>query len=273
MRIRASLMMVLVLIASVACGAEKPYWLEPMEKVHAGFKGTPGYVAQFGDSITRFPGSWTPLAKCDPEKYLQGDDGWPKVPKDKRWRDIIKGFQAKGPGEGNEDGWRVWNILGVIDKVLERRKPEVAIIMIGTNDMIPNPSYGKALETIYRKPLETIVKKCLAAKCIPILNTIPPRRDFDWFVIKTNEAVREIAKKHKVPLVDYYAEILKRRPGHTWQRTLISKDGVHPTSIKMDNFSEENLKNAGFALRNWVNFLMFREIYFRILSPPKPAAK
>jgi hypothetical protein len=88
-------------------------------------------------------------------------------------------------------------------------------------------------------------------------------------VEKTNTIIRDLAKKLNVPLVDYCAEILKRRPGDTWDKTLISDDGVHPSGGDTGNFSEENLKNSGYALRTWVNFLALRELYFRVLIAPK----
>ena len=78
-----------------------------------------------------------------------------------------------------------------------------------------------------------------------------------------------MALKYRVPLVDYHAAILERRPGRSWDGTLISKDGVHPTAGKTHVYSEENLRVSGYALRNWVNFLMYRRIYFRILKAPK----
>ena len=32
--------------------AEEPYWVEPMQAVHARFPGTPGTILRMGDSIT-----------------------------------------------------------------------------------------------------------------------------------------------------------------------------------------------------------------------------
>lgn len=243
-----------------ATADKTPYWYGPMKEVNAGFEGNPGYVAQFGDSITYSMAFWTPVGWMEPDSFLKGDDGFPKRP-DRRWRDTLKGFRAKGGNHGNYSGWRVGNVLGVIDKVLKREQPEAAIIMIGTNDM-------KA-DNKYKEGLEQLVQKCIAAHCIPILNTIPPRRGRDETCKAINAIIREVAGKHKVPLVDYYAGIVKRRPGTTWDGTLIAKDGVHPSGTDNGNFSEENLKNGGYALRTWMNFLMLREAYFRIMSAPK----
>jgi len=239
-------------------------WVEPMRKVHAGFDGKQGYVAQFGDSITHSLAFWSPLGWDEPQRYLEKDDGLPKKPKSERWRDVILGTRDKGPEHGNYSGWRVGNLLGRVDKVLETHQPEAAIIMIGTNDI----SGGK-VPAGYRKGVETIVEKCLAAHCIPILNTIPPRRGRRQAVEEANRIIREIAKDKKVPLVDYYREILRLRPGDSWQGTIIGEDGVHPTAGKTNVYTTENMKQSGYALRNWLNFLALRQVYFRVLEAEK----
>lgn len=241
-----------------------PPWQEPMKKLHADFKGTPGYVSQFGDSITYSMAFWSVMSWADPSTYLK-DDGLPKKPKDKRWQDVILGSRDKEAENGNYSGWRVGDVLGVIDKVLAAKKPEMAIIMIGTNDI----SGGK-VPADYQPGLEKIVQKCLDAKCIPILNTIPPRKGQMPAVEEANKIVKATAEKFKVPLVDYCAEILARQPGEAWLGTLIDGgDGVHPTGGKNEVYTEENLKVSGYALRNWVNFLMVRQIYFNIVAPEK----
>lgn len=246
--------------AALAAPGKAPYWYESMKAVNAGFNGNPGYVAQFGDSITFSMAFWTPVGWMEPDAFLEGNDGFPKRPK-RRWRDTLKGFQAKGGNHGNYSGWRVGNVAGVIDEVLKREQPEAAIIMIGTNDMDAGPKY--------RSGLEQLVQKCIAAHCIPVLNTIPPRRGRVETCEAINAVIKEVAVTYKVPLVDYYAEIMKRRPGTSWDGTLIAKDGVHPSGTDNGNFSEANLKNGGYALRTWLNFLVVREVYFRILSAPR----
>ena len=250
-----------VLAVTAAGAAEKPAWCEAMRAVHATFHGTPGYIAQFGDSITYSMAFWSPLGWDDPEKYLIQDDGLLRRPATARWRDIIKGTRDKGPECGNYSGWRVENVLGVIDGVLARRKPEAAIIMIGTNDIS-----GGQVPASYRPGLEKIVQKCLDAGCVPILNTIPPRRDGTAAVAEANRIIRDVARQKQVPLADYYAECLRLRPGNSWAGTIISEDGVHPTAGKTNDYSEANLKVSGYALRNWLNFLAVRELYFRVLA-------
>src|SRR5688572_12708382 len=164
MRIVSLLVCTFLLVARVASAADEklPDWVEPMRKVHAEFGGDKNYVAQFGDSITTSLAFWSPLGWDDPETYLPDDDGLPKKPQDKRWRDVIQGVRDKGSAHGNDGGWRVENILKVQAKVLQEKRPATAIIMVGTNDV-----RGNQVPADYADALAKIVDNCLAAKCIP----------------------------------------------------------------------------------------------------------
>ena len=243
-------------------GLQRPEVLVAMRKTHAGFQGQRGYVAQLGDSITYSMAFWTPISWDEPQRFLTHDDGLPKRPSELRWRDYVKGARDKGPEHANYSGWRVGQVLKAIDNVIERDKPEVAIIMVGTNDI----SGGQVPEG-YRDDLERVVRKCLTAHCVPILNTIPPRHGYDDAVAETNEIIRNVAMKLQVPLADFHAECLRRRPGSTWRGAIISPDGVHPSGGKSNDYSEENLDICGYAVRNWVNFLVYRQLYFHVLNP------
>ncbi len=249
--------------AAETAAASEPDWVKPMQKVHAGFQGSSGYVAQLGDSITYSMAFWTPIGWDDPQKYLTESDGLPKTPPGKRWRDVIQGERDKGPQHGNYSGWTAKNLVAAIDKnVLEDSQPEMAIIMVGTNDIS-----GGSVPKSYESDLEYIVEKCLAAHCVPVLNTIPPRRGHDKAVRDINEIIKRVAQTKQVPLVDFHAAIVQRRPDESWDGTLISKDGVHPSGGKTNIYAEANLKDCGYALRNWLNFLAVREVYFRVLHP------
>ena len=74
--------------------AISPEVLAEMRQVHAKFDGQRGYVAQSGDSITYSMAFWSPMSWDDPSKYLTEDDGLPKTPREKRWRDTIKGARG-----------------------------------------------------------------------------------------------------------------------------------------------------------------------------------
>ncbi len=251
----------LALSCSMA-GAAPAEWIAAMQKSHEGFAGQPGYVAQFGDSITNSLAFWSPLGWDDPQQYLPDDDGLPKTPSNKRWRDVILGVRDKGGENGNDSGWRIENVLRVSDKVLKEKRPEAAIIMIGTNDI-----RGNKVPPGYRAGVAKLVDQCLAAKCVPLLTTIPPMRDHDEAVTEVNKQLRELASEKQIPLIDYHAAIVERQPKHAWLGTLISNDGVHPSGDKTNVYSAENLQRDGYALRNWVTFLKLREVYFEVLRP------
>ncbi|MHC4250169.1 MAG: GDSL-type esterase/lipase family protein [Planctomycetota bacterium] len=243
--------------------AGEPYWVAPMRDVNARFDGNPGYVAQFGDSITYSSAFWKALGWDEPTRFIP-DDGLTRTPKGKRWRDYIKGQGGKGSKHGNYSGWRVGNLLRVVDSVLKREQPEAAIIMIGTNDI-----GGGKVPGGYRSGLETVIRRCLDANCVPIVSTIPPKRRAMAGVEGANAIIRELARQHGIPLVDYCAEVLKRRRDD-WDGTLISKDGVHPSGGKSNIYTEANLRVSGYALRNWVTFMKLREVHHYVLSRPKP---
>ncbi|MBT5693242.1 MAG: hypothetical protein HOI65_19220 [Opitutae bacterium] len=243
-------------------GIQPEATLSAMRKVHAGFKGQRGYIAQLGDSITYSMAFWSSIGWDDPQRYLRQDDGLPKTPAKMRWRDYVRGTRDKGPKHANYSGWQVGQLLKSIDAVIERDKPEVAIIMIGTNDI----SGGRVPEH-YRGRLEQVVRKCTIAGCVPILNTIPPRRSRDEAVAEANRIIRDVAVKLQVPLADFHSECIRRRPDGSWDGTIISRDGIHPSGGKSNDYSEQNLNNCGYALRNWVNFLVYRQLYFRVLNP------
>ncbi len=238
-------------------------WIDAMRSLHANFTGTPGYVALLGDSITFADAFWTPLQYTDPAQYLTGDDHLPLYPASNiTWKDVIKSPASKGMDHCNGSGWQVGYILRTIDAMIARDKPEVAILMIGTNDI----GSGK-VSPGWQDAYERLVRKCLDAHCIPILNTIPPRRDRDQAVADANAIIRNVAGKYRVPLVDYHAELVRRQPGEAIYGTLMQKDGVHPSAGRTNVFNDDNLSVSGYALRNWMNFLAYREVYFRVLHP------
>jgi len=95
--------------------------------------------------------------------------------------------------------------------------------------------------------------------------------------------VREIAREERLPLVDYAAEILQRRPddwdgalpqfkaspGDEYQvPTLLARDGVHPSNPSKwsNDFSSESLKHNGYTLRNYLTLISYAEIIERILK-------
>jgi len=124
------------------------------------------------------------------------------------------------------------------------------------------------------------VRKCLNNGTVVILSTIPPLHNRAEKAAAFAEAVRRIAREQKVPLPDYHAEILARRP-EDWDGalekfskyrgydvpTLISRDGVHPSNPEKyrGDYSAEGLKHNGYCLRNFVALLTYAEVIEKVL--------
>jgi hypothetical protein len=261
--------------SSARCDDRAPSWAEAMRKVHARFTGKPGTFALFGDSITVSLAFWAGLhhahknmdrdtkAAFDTVKAHQREECWSK------WR---------GSAFGNEGGMTVRWAHDNVDKWLKKLNPEAAVILFGTNDL-----GGVPLDE-YEKKLRVVVKKCLDNGTVVILTTLPPRHGLADKAKKFAEAARKVAKDLRVPLCDYHAEILKRRPDD-WDGaadkfkgfatyevpTLISRDGVHPSNPRKyaGDYSAEGLKSNGYVLRNYVTLNSYAAVIRHVLKARK----
>ncbi len=137
------------------------------------------------------------------------------------------------------------------------------------------------------------VDEFIAAGIMPILSTIPPRKpgvgaDYNEVYAKPfNAALRLLAQANSLPLIDYYVEILLRRPEDSWIFTLIGKvgppeDGVHPTGgvngffAKSDPYASggdpvthttgEAALNSGYLLRTWLTLQKMKEIKLKVID-------
>jgi len=252
-----------------AFAEESDAWVEPMKAARAKFTGQAGTVAEFGDSITITMAFFVPLQERI--KNLPGDmqeaQAWiHKYVQGRCWR----GW--KGPEFGNEGRTTTEWALQHLDGWLKKLNPEVALVMWGTNDTYQGPKPPK-----YTENLQTIVQKCLDNGTIPILYTIPPKGDqagnqqatqhVETFV----EAARAVAAEKKIPLIDFYKEIMTRQP-KDFAKTLLG-DGLHPSypSQYQNDFSEEGLKNSGYTLRNYLTLQKYHEVYQKVLSKSQAA--
>jgi len=253
-----------------------PDWAEAMNQVHGRFKGTPGTLAHFGDSITVTMAYWSPLAgqpKNMPPEMAAAHELVKKYMKPECWS------KWKGPGFGSNGSMTIRWAHDNIDRWLEKLNPEVALIMFGTNDM------GEVPLKEYEEKTRAVVARCLKNGTVVILSTIPPRAGRLEQARQYAEVVRRIAREEKVPLIDYFAEIVKRRPddwngalpkfkedkgkpGNEYEvPTLIARDGVHPSNpSKYRDYSEESLRSNGYALRNYLSLLAYAEVIRKVLQ-------
>ena len=261
-------------LASVPAGAKSLYWVEPMKQVHARFSGTKGTFAQFGDSITVTMAFWAPLA------------GNPKEmsPEMAAAQKLVKTYikpecwsEWKGAEFGNEGSMTIRWAHENIDRWLKKLNPEAAVIMFGSNDV------GAMEVQEYETKFQQVVERCLANGTIVLMTTMPPRSGRLEKARQFAEATRRIAQKEKLPLVDYFAEILKRRaedwdgslpqfknlPGDEYQvPTLIARDGVHPSNPKQyaNVYSEGALRENGFSLLNYLTVLAYAELIRTVIG-------
>jgi hypothetical protein len=140
----------------------------------------------------------------------------------------------------------------------------------------------------YKQKTREVVRRCLSNGTIVILNTIPPRSGLLKESRMYAEAVAGISREEKVPLVEFFDEVLRRRPddwdgtlkqfrdaaGDDYQvPTLISRDGVHPSNPRqyVADFSDEALNNNGYGLRNYLVLSAYSQIIEQVLDrPAKP---
>ncbi len=261
-----------VLLAQDA--ARKPAWVEPMKKVHARFTGTKGTFACFGDSISVTLAFWSPLQYDQPDKLPAEAGKALKLVKETMKPDCWSRW--KGPQYGNNGSmtirWADENVAAWLKKL----NPEVAVIMFGTNDM-----NDLGFEE-YKSKTRKVVERCLKNGTIVILTTIPPHTGRFEQSKKYAEAVRRIAAQEEVPLVDFFAEIVKRRP-NDWDGslakfknspggdydvpTLTARDGVHPSNpAKYQDFSEESLQKNGYQLRNYLTLMAYADVIRSVLK-------
>lgn len=253
-------------VAGQAASAE--YWIEPMKQVHGRFTGTQGTFAHFGDSITVSMAFWAPL----------GGNPQNMSPEMARAHKLVKGHlkadcwnKWKGPKFGNNGSMTIRWAHENVDQWLKELNPEAALIMFGSNDV------GQMDVGEYEIRIREVVARCLRNGTVVILSTMPPRSGSLDKSRQFAEAVRNIAREQQVPLLDYFGEILKRRPddwdgslpqfknspGDEYQvPTLIARDGVHPSNPQkyFGDYSAEGLRSNGYVLRNYLTLLSYAEV-------------
>jgi hypothetical protein len=275
-RVLAALLVVLPLGPGAIRAADSD-WVEPMKKVRSRFTGMPGTLALFGDSVTVSLAFWAPL-RGEPK-----DTSEEMAAALKRVKAHIRPEcwdKWRGPKYGNEGSTTIRWAHENVDRWLKDHNPEVAVLMFGTNDL------GALEVKEYEEKTALVVDRCLKNGTVVILTTPPPRSGFVEKSKQFAAAVRHVAKDKQVPLIDYQAEILKRRPddwdgslpkfagvqGSEYEvPTLISRDGVHPSNPKAHHdYSRESLRSNGYALRSYLTLLAYADVIQKVLQAAPP---
>ena len=248
-------------------------WARNARAIHGSFTGSPGTLALFGDSITESRAFWAPLAEERQPAPPAIEAAFARVKARLRpecwseWRG-----EAYGNAAATTVAWARQNV----DRWLEALNPEVALIMFGSNDLPNRDPRG------FRKSFTEVAEACIKRGTIPMLSTLPPRSGLAKEAATFSGVVRAVAAELDVPLIDYHAEILTRRP-NDWDGTaaatpggdpyevltLISGDGVHPSNPAryFKDYSDEALRTSGFGLRTAQALLAYDEVVSIISGP------
>jgi lysophospholipase L1-like esterase len=248
-----------------------------MKKVAAKFHGNPGVVLHVGDSITYSNpyGQWARngKGKTKADKAIlawmhagtDNDlDGWWLArfdhPAEGRSYTACGGLRADELLAGGKQG------LPPLTDLLDKYQPQVVVLMLGTND-----ATAQRPVDAYRIDISRAIERMLKRGIVCILSTIPPHPHRPDTAKAYNVALRKLARKREIPLIDFEAEILKRRPGDAWNGTLLQKNDVHPT-VGVNGVSTaseptaENLKNSGYLLRGWLSVRKIAEVKNAVLE-------
>jgi len=264
-------------LAQVPIAQEHDY-AEAMRAVAANSKARPGVVLHVGDSITYANpyGQWarggTGHTDADKAalKWMHANsnddtDGW-----------YLARFDHPDGGRSHTacSGIRLDELLagGVrkmppLAKILETYRPAAVVLMIGTNDVSARRKVGD-----FRADYDKAVTLMIGKGVVPIVSTIPPHPGQPKLAAAFNDAIREVAKKRSLPLIDFDREILSRRPDD-WDGTLMAKGDVHP-SVGTDMVkptsapTAENLKSSGYLLRGWLSVRKLAEVKAEVFDAP-----
>lgn len=158
------------------------------------------------------------------------------------------------PEKRPESQWRIYNrgvngdtsrdALQRLEGDLLRLKPQIAVILLGSNDSALNEwQYCTPWE--YEQNLTRMLEALLALRqeraefhggiCLPLLITPPPVVDTDFYPFTTTdriewyrEIVLRLAEKYACPVIDLFAAFLQRKEdGDAAYEALFQFDGLH----------------------------------------------
>jgi len=157
-----------------------------------------------------------------------------------RWRHLAPTIEHFGLGDaaGSDpfrrrsvaavNGWSAVHALrgepSPLAVELEAINPRFAVVMYGTND-IERRDIGA-----YADKLFEVVARLVDTGVVPIVSTIPPRRDrvaSDRWVPAYNGVARAVAQAHQVPLLDFFLAV------DGLPRGGLGRDRLHPSTWRL----------------------------------------
>ena len=255
-------------------------WAGPMAKVVQQGKGKniEGVVLQLGDSLsyanqsTKWAFSGAPGGTAEDKATVawshagkrDNTDGWYLArmdhPAGGRSETAASGIRTDEYIAGGKRG------MPPLKALLEKFKPQVAFVLLGTND-----AKGGRPAADVEKNMATIIDTILANGTVPVLQLVPPgaNDNHNELVRKYNEAYVTLARAKKIPIVDLYGEFITRAPDD-WKTKLISSDGIHFTGeLSNGPATPENLAQCGYLLRCWSAVQKLSEVKAKAIDTAK----
>jgi acyl-CoA thioesterase-1 len=126
--------------------------------------------------------------------------------------------------------------VGRFNSALARHRPEVVLLMEGTNDL-----YGEGGNGAERAAaaLEQMVASARAARVEVVLMTIPPQRNRGALVVDFNERIRSLAGRRDAVFADVHRVLLDGPCSGLSTIPCIGSDGLHPTAQGYELMAQE----------------------------------
>ena len=139
-------------------------------------------------------------------------------------------INAGRPGEHASEA------VGRFNSELRRHRPEVVLLMEGTNDL-----YGEGEDGAERAAaaLEQMVAAARAARVDVVLMTIPPQRNRGALVADFNQRIRSLAGHRDAVLADVHRVLLDGPCSGLSAIPCIGSDGLHPTAQGYELMAQE----------------------------------
>jgi hypothetical protein len=155
---------------------------------------------------------------------------------------------------------------------LSQIKPSVALVMVGTNDMLhpetQEPDPGAREQS--REELRRLIREIIDAGVIPVVSTLPPRRhppSSEFLPPLWNEMIIEVAAEEQVPLWNYWLAL------QSASQFGMSYDWLHPSPAPTGAGDLRNeAMDWGFNVRNLTALQVLEKVGRIVIDdgPPDP---
>ncbi|MCX7664332.1 MAG: SGNH/GDSL hydrolase family protein [Gemmataceae bacterium] len=242
-----------------------------MKKVASQFKGKTGVYLHLGDSLT-YANPYTAWARGgkdhsdEVKKFLNWSHAGKKNDSDGYYLasvDAPSGNRSETAASGLRADELLSGAKGLprLKEILQKYQPQMIVYMLGTNDLLRGRETAQ-----YVLDVEKAIDTILAQGTVVILSTLPPIQGKTKQVEEYNKALRELAKKKQIPLIDLYAE-MKARVGDDFEKAYLSEDGIHLNGNHSNGpATEDHLKNGGYLLRGYLSIHKGMEVKSKVFD-------